>query len=85
VNDDGETIGNYRKRFLYYTDETWALEGQEGFYNGFIPGLGTTAMGICRLPLFHLRRRAKPANPSLGMDLKLVYPVKSTALDTDCQ
>ncbi|KAJ2987627.1 hypothetical protein NUW58_g4398 [Xylaria curta] len=47
VNRDGETIANYRKSFLYYTDETWALEGPEGFYGDFIPGLGTTSMGIC--------------------------------------
>ncbi|KAJ8118102.1 hypothetical protein ONZ43_g4059 [Nemania bipapillata] len=47
VNSDGETIANYRKSFLYYTDETWALEGQEGFYGGYIPGLGNTSMGIC--------------------------------------
>ncbi|KAI1123304.1 hypothetical protein F5Y10DRAFT_252107 [Nemania abortiva] len=47
VNSDGETIANYRKTFLYYTDETWALEGHEGFYGGFIPGLGNTSMGIC--------------------------------------
>ena len=48
VNPDGETIANYRKTFLYYTDETWALEGPQGFYGGSIPQLGTTAMGICR-------------------------------------
>ncbi|KAI0096000.1 hypothetical protein GGR51DRAFT_544488 [Nemania sp. FL0031] len=47
VNSDGETIANYRKTHLYYTDETWALEGPDGFYSGFIPGLGNTAMGIC--------------------------------------
>ncbi|KAI0490413.1 carbon-nitrogen hydrolase [Xylaria cf. heliscus] len=48
VNSDGETIANYRKSFLYYTDETWALEGPEGFYGGFIPELdATTSMGIC--------------------------------------
>ncbi|KAI8714385.1 CN hydrolase domain-containing protein [Fusarium sp. LHS14.1] len=46
VNGDGETIANYRKSFLYYTDETWALEGK-GFYDGFIPGLGRTSIGIC--------------------------------------
>ncbi|WYZ38821.1 hypothetical protein EsH8_III_000735 [Colletotrichum jinshuiense] len=46
VNEDGETIANYRKSFLYYTDETWALEGQ-GFFDGFIPGLGNTSIGIC--------------------------------------
>ncbi|KAI0532428.1 carbon-nitrogen hydrolase [Xylaria digitata] len=47
VNADGETIAHYRKNFLYYTDETWALEGQEGFYGGYIPQLGNTSMGIC--------------------------------------
>lgn len=47
VNSDGETIGNYRKSHLYYTDETWALEGPDGFYHGRIPGIGRTAMGIC--------------------------------------
>ncbi|KAL2760760.1 hypothetical protein ACRALDRAFT_1059497 [Sodiomyces alcalophilus JCM 7366] len=47
VNGDGETIANYRKSFLYYTDETWALEGDGGFYEGYIPGLGHTSMGIC--------------------------------------
>ena len=47
VNRDGETIANYRKRFLYYTDETWALEGKDGFFKGEIPGLGKLALGIC--------------------------------------
>ncbi|CZT07610.1 related to amino-terminal amidase [Rhynchosporium graminicola] len=47
VNADGETIANYRKSFLYCTDETWALEGPDGFYDGEIDGLGTVAMGIC--------------------------------------
>ncbi|KAK3195907.1 hypothetical protein K4F52_000774, partial [Lecanicillium sp. MT-2017a] len=46
VNGDGETVANYRKSFLYYTDESWALEGN-GFYGGWIPGFGNTAMGIC--------------------------------------
>lgn len=48
VNPDGETIVNYRKSFLYYTDETWALEGP-GFYGGVIKDLGNVAMGICEL------------------------------------
>ncbi|OTA90248.1 hypothetical protein M434DRAFT_398125 [Hypoxylon sp. CO27-5] len=47
INGEGETIGNYRKSFLYYTDETWALEGQDGFWEGFIPGLGHTSLGVC--------------------------------------
>lgn len=48
VDGDGETVENYRKTFLYYTDETWALEGNGGFYEGYIPGLGRTAIGICK-------------------------------------
>lgn len=33
VNQKGEIIAHTRKSFLYYTDETWASEGQ-GFYAG---------------------------------------------------
>ncbi|KAM7203751.1 Carbon-nitrogen hydrolase, partial [Rhypophila sp. PSN 637] len=47
VNGDGDTIANYRKCFLYYTDETWALEGKDGFFRGEIPRVGDVAMGIC--------------------------------------
>jgi predicted amidohydrolase len=47
VNEDGDTIVNYRKTHLYYTDETWALENAKGFFGGYIPGVGETAMGIC--------------------------------------
>lgn len=39
---------NYRKSFLYYTDETWAEEGKEGFFAGNVEGLGSVAMGICQ-------------------------------------
>ena len=46
VNGNGETIANYRKSFLYYTDETWALEGK-GFFEGNLGNLGQVAMGIC--------------------------------------
>jgi predicted amidohydrolase len=48
VSPDGETIANYRKSFLYYTDDTWAAEGT-GFYSGEISNLGKIAMGICKL------------------------------------
>lgn len=48
INDEGETVANYRKSHLYYTDETWALEGPDGFWEGHIPGLGLTSMGICK-------------------------------------
>ncbi|KAL2130891.1 hypothetical protein VTI74DRAFT_5821 [Chaetomium olivicolor] len=47
VDGAGDYVGNYRKSFLYYTDETWALEGQHGFFKGRMPGLGTVALGIC--------------------------------------
>ncbi|KAK4163621.1 carbon-nitrogen hydrolase [Cladorrhinum sp. PSN259] len=46
VGKDGEVAANYRKSFLYYTDETWALEG-DGFYQGELEGLGKVATGIC--------------------------------------
>ncbi len=47
VNGSGDVVGNYRKSFLYYTDETWALEGGRGFFKREIPGLGNVALGIC--------------------------------------
>jgi len=47
VNGEGENILNYRKRFLHRTDETWALEGDGGFYSDDIVGLGKTVVGIC--------------------------------------
>ncbi|GAB1314080.1 hypothetical protein MFIFM68171_04290 [Madurella fahalii] len=46
VNGEGETVANYRKSFLYYTDETWAREGH-GFFKGEISNFGQVAMGIC--------------------------------------
>lgn len=72
VNGDGETVANYRKSFLYPLDETWALEGKHGFFADHVPGLGNTAMGICKssevthhlccLPI-------KTTNHVIGMDL----------------
>lgn len=47
VSPSGATLANYRKSFLYYTDETWALEGPDGFFHGEFEGLGNVAMGIC--------------------------------------
>jgi predicted amidohydrolase len=47
VNGDGDVVGNYRKSFLYYTDETWALEGTDGFFTGEVPKLGNVTLGIC--------------------------------------
>lgn len=78
MNSEGETIANYRKSFLYYTDETWALEGPDGFYDGEIEGLGNVAMGICKWPTKSFEREywmlniRTPANYTgrVGMDLK---------------
>jgi protein N-terminal amidase len=50
VGPDGKTVANYRKSFLYYTDDTWAAEGP-GFYSGKIANLGKVAMGICKLDI----------------------------------
>lgn len=47
MNPDGETVANYRKSHLYYTDEKWALESSAGFFRGLIPCLGHTSIGIC--------------------------------------
>ncbi|KAF7549061.1 hypothetical protein G7Z17_g6670 [Cylindrodendrum hubeiense] len=47
VSYDGETVANYRKTHLYYTDETWALENPKGFFGGPLPGLGRVSIGIC--------------------------------------
>lgn len=47
VSPAGEIIATYRKTFLYYTDETWASEGDTGFYNGSLGTLGNACMGIC--------------------------------------
>lgn len=47
VDPHGNVVVNYRKHFLFTTDEIWASEGPERFYSGDIPGLGKIAMGIC--------------------------------------
>ncbi|TLD24055.1 hypothetical protein PspLS_06857 [Pyricularia sp. CBS 133598] len=48
VSEEGETLANYRKQHLYYTDETWCAEGTGGFFQGEVDGIGRTAMGICK-------------------------------------
>lgn len=53
VNKDGETIANYRKSFLYATDERWALEGTGGFFYDRPQGLGRMAMGIGKSTIRH--------------------------------
>lgn len=61
VSPRGEILHNYRKSFLYYTDETWASEGpgsrshklsdtsspDSPFYAGQLGDLGKVTMGIC--------------------------------------
>ncbi|RMZ83762.1 hypothetical protein DV738_g1041, partial [Chaetothyriales sp. CBS 135597] len=34
TDSTGEVVAHHRKAFLYYTDETWAKEGDGGFYAG---------------------------------------------------
>lgn len=46
VNGDGETVGAYRKQHLFKVDETWALEGQGGFFTGDIAGCTDAVLGI---------------------------------------
>lgn len=45
VNEEGETVINYRKNFLHGTDQTWALEGP-GFFCEEIEGLGKVCVGV---------------------------------------
>lgn len=60
VSADGRILENYRKSFLYYTDETWASEGPAGsafapspeisrkpFFVGQLDRLGRVGHGIC--------------------------------------
>lgn len=47
VSPSGDVLANYRKTFLYYTDETWAHEGDNRFFSGTLGTLGPVSMGIC--------------------------------------
>lgn len=53
VAPTGRIVNNYRKSFLYYTDETWASEGftaypdQKPFFCGPLGDLGVVGQGIC--------------------------------------
>lgn len=56
VGPSGTILAHCRKSFLYYTDETWASEGEigdiptggkSGFLSTQIDGIGTVSMGIC--------------------------------------
>lgn len=69
VNRDGEIVANYRKSFLYYTDETWAREGS-GFYQGEMKDLGQVAMGICKLSETFRKQTPSPLTRIKGMDIK---------------
>ncbi|KAH0538244.1 hypothetical protein FGG08_005163 [Glutinoglossum americanum] len=50
VSPSGSVIANYRKHYLYMTDETWAEEGKDGFFASEVPTLGRVAMGISVQP-----------------------------------
>jgi protein N-terminal amidase len=61
VSPTGQILANYRKSFLYYTDETWSSEGpgdnthilsnaaspDQPFYSGPLGDLGEVTLGIC--------------------------------------
>ncbi|ORY16110.1 N-terminal asparagine amidohydrolase-like protein [Clohesyomyces aquaticus] len=48
VSPSGAILANYRKAFLYYTDETWSSEGPERkFFSGQLGALGNVTLGIC--------------------------------------
>lgn len=53
IGPHGEILANYRKSFLYYTDETWAEEGFRStathtpFFASSLGSLGTVGHGIC--------------------------------------
>jgi protein N-terminal amidase len=61
ISPTGHILNNYRKSFLYYTDETWASEGpgdnahilsnaaspDQPFYCGTLGALGDVTLGIC--------------------------------------
>lgn len=53
ISPAGDIVYHYRKRFLYYTDETWADEGDDAdFTIRHVAGLGReggerVTMGIC--------------------------------------
>jgi predicted amidohydrolase len=46
VNDDGETVFNYRKNFLDRVDQHWALESCDGFIECDMPGIGKVCVGL---------------------------------------
>lgn len=47
ISANGEILKNYRKSFLYYTDETWASEGSPRFSTDTLGTLGPVTLGIC--------------------------------------
>lgn len=47
VSPTGKILANYRKSFLYYTDESWASEGPTGFFCDTLGSLGKVGLGIC--------------------------------------
>jgi protein N-terminal amidase len=68
VSPQGNVLANYRKSFLYTTDETWAEEGP-GFYVGDIPGgSGKMSMGICASPKL-ANHMFECLSMTVGMDL----------------
>ncbi|KAF2676700.1 N-terminal asparagine amidohydrolase-like protein [Lentithecium fluviatile CBS 122367] len=47
ISPTGQILKNYRKAFLYYTDETWASEGPVRFSTSPLGTIGPVTLGIC--------------------------------------
>lgn len=47
ISPGGTILANYRKSFLYYTDETWAAEPTKRFSITTLGSLGPVIQGIC--------------------------------------
>lgn len=87
ISPQGVILANYRKSFLYYTDETWATEGPASashnlsdpsssdppFFSGPLGELGNVTLGICM-----------DINPYKFTAPWDAYEFASTALSNDC-
>jgi len=87
VSPQGTILQNYRKSFLYYTDETWASEGPGSrshtlsdssspdtpFFAGELGSLGKVTLGICM-----------DINPYRFTAPWSAYEFASTALSSEC-
>jgi protein N-terminal amidase len=50
IDPSGESLCNYRKHYLFPTDETWAHSGEEKFLSTHIVGLGKVSIYAWLVP-----------------------------------